>query len=144
MRVDLQEFWMCSPSVYDYMKFFSFNNQCSVHKHCQMLLYLFDFLVLFLTELVIKIKLKKNFWIERILTSDGEFYMSFDDYLKYFGDIEIVHLNPIRKNIFHPPKNFSFKIEWWSWNWENICFTFYLGCITMRKDLWANLQSKDL
>ena len=86
----------------------------------------------------------KNFWIERILTSDGEFYMSFDDYLKYFGDIEIVHLNPIRKNIFHPPKNFIFKIEWWSWNWENICFTFYLGCITMRKDLWANLQSKDL
>jgi len=30
------------------------------------------------------------------IASDGEFYISFEDFLKYFGIIEIVHLNPIR------------------------------------------------
>ena len=31
-----------------------------------------------------------------LCSSDGEFYISFDDYIKYFGKIELVNLNPIR------------------------------------------------
>ena len=30
------------------------------------------------------------------LASDGEFYLSYEDFLSYFGRVEVVHLNAVR------------------------------------------------
>ena len=40
--------------------------------------------------------MKKQLGLE--FKNDGEFYMSFQDFVKFFGDLEICHLTP--KNIF--------------------------------------------
>ena len=42
--------------------------------------------------------------------SDGEFYMAFTtDFLKYFGRIDIVHLNPIRMALNERKRTRQFK-----------------------------------
>ena len=44
-----------------------------------------------------KIKgLAADVWNISLYYSDGEFFISFEDFIKYFGKIELVNLNPIR------------------------------------------------
>ena len=45
-----------------------------------------------------------------VIFSDGEFYMAFTtDFLKYFGRIDIVHLNPIRMPLNKGRRTRQFK-----------------------------------
>jgi len=54
-------------------------------------------------------RVKKKLGLE--FESDGEFYMSYNrDFLKYFGEVEIVNLNPIRMELNEDKKTRKFNL----------------------------------
>jgi len=61
-------------------------------------------------------RVKKKLGLE--FESDGEFYMSYNrDFLKYFGDVEIVNLNPIRmdQNTVKQARKFDLYMQYGQW-----------------------------